>query len=220
MSNAQQPNHNAAIQQAQTTGLVATRPLRSNAGNLMAPLLADVDDILGLDEDDTYDCQPSEPVVNNNEDMLVSSSSEDDDVDSDLDQEMSEEAHPCQDPSQLSEKTMSRLSSGPISPLHPALMALAQATSAFSRAHLADEANTFRTWTIIAFDMAQYSRALVEMGPLPEHSTVQADVELAEEALMDAEIALREEPVDGVGPGEMAHQVEKYVKRKITEVEG
>ncbi|KAK4539945.1 hypothetical protein LTR36_009915 [Oleoguttula mirabilis] len=115
---------------------------------------------------------------------------------------------------QLSDTTLTRLTSSAAPPPHPAVIELAQAVSAFSRAGLQQEADIFRDWTLVSFDMVQYSRALTNMEALPEQTTVEADVVLAEKALMHAETALRQNIVDGVMPEMLRAQIEGYGERK------
>lgn len=110
--------------------------------------------------------------------------------------------------------TPSGLGSATITPLHPALMALAQSVRAFRHAGRHQEADIFRTWTLTSFERVHYSRALDEMEALPEHTNNEALVEFAEKALMRAEDALRERGVDGISLDGLRAQIEKYVESK------
>ncbi|KAK5122073.1 hypothetical protein LTR85_004319 [Meristemomyces frigidus] len=231
MSDTEETDYSADIDNARLAGLVATHPQRPNAGaNLHANIQASLDNPDDMmfeedEEDNAVDYEPSEDADTNQDMLLSSDSSGMPDFDNVWEHNapnagqpgQHDEVHqsaPTPAPTQLSGTTFSDVAFVPVSPPHPALLALARAVSALTRAGLQQEADSFRNWTLIAFDIAQYNRALTKMKPLPEQTSERADAEFAVAAVVRAESALRDGPVDGVAPGELGAEIEKYLGRK------
>ena len=67
--------------------------------------------------------------------------------------------------------------------LHPALLYIAHAISAYQRSGFETDANAFMNWAICHFDQDEYERAFFQVTPLPTFTTAEADYQYAEDMI-------------------------------------